>query len=186
MQPFSFFRLSFLSSVWFLPERPACSERRKLFGIMLLCFLGNLVTIERSKIYFRMFSGLYVNFCSYHTDLVDPLVCRQRQASVLLCCDAFWASYVSLLSRTLNSSLPRWLRCYEMWHEQFGCHLNYLYTPLLDVKIGLLCSATNVLFSQCQKWLSWEWSSILCECESSRWVVSIIYCFTVLRRFFLI
>lgn len=54
----------------------------------------------------------------------------------------------TLLSCTLDSSLPWLLRCYEMWHELFGCHLNYLYTPLLVVKIGLLCSAVQqILYS---------------------------------------
>lgn len=46
-----------------------------------------------------------------------------------------------------NGSTAAWLvQRYEMWYKLFGCHLNYLYAPLLDVKIGLLCSAAQQIF----------------------------------------
>lgn len=103
------------------------------------------VTVERSKVYFWTFRASSVNFVC----LMNLLAFTGLRAEISIC---LIRSIVELLCKSTMShyafnGLVLWsVCCYEMWHKLFGCHLNYLYTPLLDVKIGLLCSAVQQIF----------------------------------------
>ena len=106
------------------------------------------VIVERSKVYFWTFSASSVNFVC----LMNLLAFTGLRAEISIC---LIRSIVEQLCKSamshyaFNASVLWSVCCYDvtaMWHKLFGCHLNYLYTPLLDVKIGLLCSAAQQIF----------------------------------------
>lgn len=127
----------------FLPRTSACAVESRPFRLMSDTGpVWHSVTVERPQVYFWTFSASSVNFVWLITLWLYRSASRDKHLSLST---ALWDSYVSPWCCTMPSVL--WLvRCYEMWHKLFGCHLNYLYTPLLDVKIGLLCSAAQQIF----------------------------------------
>lgn len=138
------------------------------------------VAVESSKVYFLTFGASSVNSVCLMNHVTLPF-CEQRLSSV------FFHSRVGQLCKSAMSysAFNCSVHSHEMWHKLFGCHLNYLYTPLLDVKIGLLCSAAKQIFHSRRLKLNnmrTKWKSRQ-TCVSVRAVdktISIIHCFTVL------